>query len=269
MGKVLVACPTYAGKEYALDEYLAAYRALTYEPRDIYMVDNTSCRPPCAGVEGRPCVSEGYYQRLVDEGIRASRLIPFHEFERTFHRCWELIYEQAVSGGFHWVYSVEADNIVAPESLQVMVELALYGNIHLVTHTYPMHARAAEASGVPMDSFKYDEMGCMLMSTQLLGKSLDEYAAFNNIPLSIFNTVQKWQGGRCTLTNRFEVKHLDGFEMEFWQFGPIEGDLTFCPTPVAPADYGTVLPPSLLRALEHPVFPDGPVGPPSLSRHVA
>ena len=180
-GSVLVAAPTYAGKEYALERWVGAYRALTYEPRGVYMVDNTRCRPPCSGRDGEPCRSEGYYRRLVREGITASRLIPLEGFPETFHRCWELIHEYAVANGYYWVYSVEADNIVAPESLQVMVDIALYANIHLVTHTYPLHASAAAASGVDPGSFKYDEMGCMLMSTKLLGKALAEYDAYGNI----------------------------------------------------------------------------------------
>jgi hypothetical protein len=244
-GSVLVACPTYAGKEYALDEYLAAYRALTYDPRGLYMVDNTRCRPPCSGRKGKPCRSQGYYDRLVAEGVTASRLVAFNDFEETFHRCWELIHEYAVANDYYWVYSVEADNIVAPESLQIMVDIALYGNIHLVTHTYPAHSTAAAASGTDPNNFKYDEMGCMLLSTRLLGKALAEYPDYRNIPLSIFSMAQKWQGGRCVLTERFEVKHLDGYQMEWWQFGPINDDRLFCPTPVVPHDYGTVLPPSL------------------------
>jgi hypothetical protein len=40
-GRALVACPTYAGKEYALEPWLAAFRALTYEAKHAYQVDNT------------------------------------------------------------------------------------------------------------------------------------------------------------------------------------------------------------------------------------
>lgn len=232
-GSVLVACPTYAGKEYALDSYLAAYAALTYEPRDLYMVDNTG-----AGT--------GYFETLKARGVRCAHLFPYPDFEPTFRHAWRLIHEEAVRTGAYWVYSVEADNIVSPESLQIMVDIALYANIHLVTHTYPMHATAAEASGIPLDSFKYDEMGCLLVSTKLLGKALAEYDDYGSIPLAIFSSAQKWQGGRCTLTERFEVRHLDGYEMEFWQFNRPDPEKTFCPTPVTPADYGTVIPPSLL-----------------------
>ena len=233
-GSVLVTCPTYAGKEYALERWLAAFNALRYSDKAAYMVDNTG--------QGM-----GYFERLKREGIKCSHLQPFKNWDDTFRRCWELILAEALRGNHYWVYSVEADNIVAPESLSIMVELALYANIHLVTHGYPLHKSACKSSGVREDSFVYSEMGCMLMTTELLSRALAEYDTYGSIPLSIFRTCEKYVGGYCQLQNRFSVEHLDGFEMEYWQFDPLNDAKTFCPAPVAPADYGSVRPPSLLN----------------------
>jgi hypothetical protein len=232
-GKVLVACPTYAGKEYCLDEWVAAFRALTYKDKHAYMVDNTR-------------ISLQYFEKLKSKGIDCSHLVPWPDWDRTFYKCWQLMLERAQQLDCYWVYSVEADNIPGPESLEIMVNMALYGNLHLVTHIYPMHKTAAKASGIPEDSWYYNELGCMLMSRSLLERAIEEFEEWGNIAASIFQTNERYVGGYAKLTNRFEVKHLDGYEMSFANLGPSEIPGLIMPTPKMPDDYGTQLPPSLL-----------------------
>jgi hypothetical protein len=231
----LVACPTYAGKEYALDAWLDGYKALTYQPRWAYQVDNT-----LTGLQ--------YFETLKARGLKCSHVAPWTDapMEKTFHRAWELILEEAEREDAYWVFSVEADNVPAPESLEMMIDIALYGKVHLVTHDYPMHKSAVEASGMRGDEFYYTELGCMLMSRQLLSRALAMYDEFKNVPLAIFNACERYHGGNCKLTNAFDVQHLDGYEMEFPQFAsPPAGSPGFCPTPSVPVDYGSVVPPSL------------------------
>jgi hypothetical protein len=231
-GAVLVACPTYAGKEYALEAWKAAYDALDYQPRYAYQVDNTR-------------VSQAYYDRLVAAGIDATHLQPWPDWDRTFRRCWELILERATALDCYWVLSVEADNTPAPESLRLMVSLALQAKVHLVTHAYPMHASAARASGVPEDSFYYQELGCMLMSRQLLARALDEYDEYGQMVIALEATNDRYMGGRLKLTQLFEVGHLDGYEMAYPNLAGSEYPGLFYPVASMPADTGTVLPPSL------------------------
>jgi hypothetical protein len=231
-GRVLVGCPTFAGKEYSLDPWLAMFHALTYEAKHAYQVDNTR-------------VSMGYFELLKTKGIDCTHLTPWPDWDRTFRRCWELILERAKALDCYWVYSVEADNIPAPESLTIMVSLALYGKCHLVTHAYPMHKSAAEASGIPEDSWYYHELGCMLMTRSLLERALDEFEEYGNIAAAIFGSEQRYHGGHVKLTNCFEVGHLDGYEMSFQNLGPTAIKGLVCPTPRMPDDYGSVLPPSL------------------------
>lgn len=237
-GKVLVACPTYAGKEYALDEWIAAFKALTYDPKQAYVVDNT-----VFGLQ--------YFETIKSKGIRCSHVVPWtdKDMETTFHKCWELILAEAEREDCYWVYSVEADNAPAPESLQIMVDVALLSGVHLVTHDYPMHQSAVEASGMKGNEFYYTEMGCMLMSRKLLRRALADYKEFRNIPSALFNSSDRYHGGWCKMTQRFEVKHLDGYEMEFSQFAPAP-EAGWCPTPKVPSNYGTVLPPSLREKQE-------------------
>lgn len=231
-GKVLVSAPTFAGKEYALDAWIAGFRALTYKDKHAYQVDNTR-------------VSMAYYDLLKSKGIDCTHLTPWPDWDRTFLRCWELMLERAKAVDAYWIYSVEADNIPAPESLEVMINLALYANAHLVTHAYPMHATAARASGIPEDSWYYHELGCMLMTRSLLEKALHDYEEYGNMAAAIFGTEARYLGGYVKLTNRFKVDHLDGYEMSFQNLLPSGKPGLICPTPQMPADYGSILPPCL------------------------
>ena len=234
-GRVLVACPTYAGKQYALEPWLEAFRALTYPDKIAYQVDNTR-------------VSLAYFNLLKSNGIDCSHLQPWPDWDRTFHKCWQMILQHAIDTDCYWIYSVEADNTPAPESLDVMINLALYGNVHLITHAYPMHSTAVQASGIPETSFYYHELGCMLMTRSLLQRSVDEFEEYGGIVSAIFNTNERYMGGYIKLTNKFVVGHLDGYDMSFENLGPSQLKGLMCPTPNMPPDYGTRLPPVLENA---------------------
>ena len=231
-GRVLVACPTYAGKEYSLEPWVQMFKALDYEAKHAYQVDNTR-------------VSQGYFDLLKRKGIDCTHLTPWPDWDRTFRRCWELILKRAQDLDCYWVFSVEADNIPAPESLGVMVNLALYGKVHLITHACPWHASAARASNIPENSGYYHELGCMLMTRSLLERAMYEFEEYGTVVGSIFNVCDRYHGGYMKLTNKFKVGHLDGYEMSFENLGPSEIPGLIMPTPSMPADYGTQLPPSL------------------------
>lgn len=231
-GRVLVACPTYAGKEYCIDAWIKMFKDLKYEDKYAYQVDNTR-------------VSLAYFDLLKEKGVDVTHLTPWPDWDRTFKRCWELILERAQALDCYWIYSVEADNIPAPESLEIMVNIALYGKIHLVTHAYPVHKSAAEASGVPENSFYYHELGCMLLSRSLLERALDEFEEYGQIVQAIFATTDRYHGGYCRLTNAFKCDHLDGYEMAFQNLTPSEIPGLFYPTEKMPENIGTIMPPSL------------------------
>ena len=230
-GRVLVACPTYAGKEYCLDQWLEGFKALAYEPKFAYQVDNTR-------------VSTAYFELLRSKGISVTHLTPWPDWDRTFYRCWQLILERAKDLGCYWVFSVEADNVPAPDSLSKMINIALYGNVHLVTHAYPMHASAARAAGIPETSFYSNELGCMLMTRSLLERVIDEFEEWGQIVQAIFSVNDRYHGGYVKLTNLFEVKHLDGYEMSFDNLGPSEVPGLVFPGAI-PAEWGKQTPPSL------------------------
>jgi hypothetical protein len=234
-GKVLVSCPTYAGKQYALEPWLDAFNAYTYKNKHAYQVDNTR-------------VSTAYFELLKSKGIDVTHLTPWPDWDRSFKRCWELILKRAKDLNCYWIYSVEADNVPAPESLEIMINIALYGSVHLVTHAYPMHKTAADASGIPENSWYYHELGCMLMTRSLLERAIDEFEEYGQIVSAIFSSNERYMGGYIKLTNRFKVGHLDGYEMSFENLGHSEIPGLICPTPSMPVDYGTQLPPCLKEA---------------------
>lgn len=229
--------PTYCGKEGTLTEWWQCVQAQTYQPRSTFVVDNTRFGP---GV---------YLKTLQDMGIDAIHLQPWVDksMEVTFKRCWELIAEHARETGAFWVLSLEADNIIAPTALDTMIKLAAHGNCHLVTHSYPMHQKAAEASGMKGDEYIYEaDMGVMLMTRQLLERGLELFDEFKKLSVAIFNANERYRGGHVRLTNCFESRHLDCWSQEFPQFETFDPDEpSICPTPEFPADFGTVLPPSL------------------------
>lgn len=242
--KVLVACATYAGKELALDDWIKAYNAYTYEPKFAYMVDNTRG-------------TEAYAETVRSKGVECDHIEPYSSFEDTYRHCWELILKKAKELDCYWVYSVEADNVPAPESLQTMHDWIIIGNgelgglkdnVHIVTHAYPLHKASAEASNVLMDSFKYHEMGCMLMSRQVLELALYHYFEHRNIPMAIDAVCKQYVGKHLYIDGAFEVLHLDTYKTEFPQFpASIEDSRLVNPTPIAPPDYGTEVPPSLRK----------------------
>lgn len=233
-GRVLVACPTYAGKEYCLDQWIAGFRALDYPDKFAYQVDNTR-------------VSPAYYELIRSKGISCSHLVPWPDWDRTFYRCWQLMLERAKALDCYWIFSLEADQVPAPESLRKMVDLAIYGKVHLVTHACPMHKSAAEASGIPENSFYYHELGCTLMSRQLLERAIDEFEEFGHMVMAIFGCNDRYHGGYMKLTNCFKVEHLDGYDMSFQNLGPSEIPGLFYPAEKMPADMGTKQPPCLGR----------------------
>lgn len=235
-GFALMACPTYAGKQYALEPWLEAFKAQTYPFKYAYQVDNTR-------------VSQAYFELLKSKGIDVTHITPWPDWDRTFRKSWDLILERARQLDCYWVFSVESDNIPAPEALEIMVDLALMGNVHLITHDYPIHKAAADAAGVPENSFYYHELGCTLISTQLLEKTMEEFDEYGHMVSALWGTNERYHGGYMRLTERFKVGHLDGFEMQIPNLGPSTIPGLFYPVDAMPENIGTALPPSLEKEL--------------------
>ena len=151
---VLVAAPTYIGKDYALDEYLSAYNHFVWDDRALMLVDNTRDNGEYAA-----------HLRELHVPI-VKREEPTRDFEETFSRCWRRILEEAQRGEWTWILSLESDVIGPPLLLDTLLNAAIYCQAPFVTHCYPYH-----------DSRRYTEyyqgLGCVLMTTELLAKAFE------------------------------------------------------------------------------------------------
>jgi len=195
---------------------------------------------------------------LIEKGIRAVHIDALPSFDATFHRSWQIIHQEAVIEGYDWVFSVEADNIVPPESLTKLMEIAQAGQFEVVTHTYPMHlveqAKSGRTTSMGSQRFVYNELGCCLMSTRLLGLGLADSSRYPNFTAALFHSANKYLTGWATTCKLFagQIRHLDGYEMEYSQFfvretddgrwNPYEG--------IEIENYSTVVPPSVAADYE-------------------
>jgi hypothetical protein len=151
--RVLVAAPTFVGKDYCLDEYLDAYNHFVWPEKNLMLVDNTR--------------DDGEYaQHLRDLDVPiVVREEPSRDFEETFSRCWRRILEEAQRGGYDWVLSLETDVIGPPLTLDALLNVAVYVGAPFVTHCYPYHDNRTTEM--------YQGLGCVLMTTPLLVKAFE------------------------------------------------------------------------------------------------
>jgi len=110
MERILVACPTYIGKDYCKAEYLAAYEALDWPNKTLLMVDTTN-------YPGGPNVKIGKGM----EGIRQYFLV----------------------GPYDYWLNLEADIIAPPETVRVLLKYA-GKEAAWVTHAYPLRHNPTE-----------------------------------------------------------------------------------------------------------------------------
>jgi hypothetical protein len=188
--RTLVACPTYSGLDYALDEYLAAYDAMVWPERGLMMVDNTR--------------DDGEYARSIQRRFEGPRrhlrhVDPFPTWEATFKRCWDMIAAHAHFNGYRWVLSLEADVIVPPLALDALLNVAAVTNAPFVTHLYPFH------NGRPV---MYEGLGCTLMHLDFLDYALEvRYRTVPAVEGAVYASAQSTS--RVTLRDLFDVRHLD------------------------------------------------------------
>jgi hypothetical protein len=107
--KVLVGCPTYMNKEYALAKYAAAVKALKHDgfQMDILLVDNSAGDEYMKKIKaaGLPVVKGPWHEKARDR-IIASR---------------NVLRDKVLKEGYDYLFSLEQDVIPAPDTLQKMV----------------------------------------------------------------------------------------------------------------------------------------------------
>jgi hypothetical protein len=205
---VLVAAPTYSGKDYALDEYVKAYNAFIWPDRSLLFVDNTRDNGEYAA----------HLRGLSIPMVR--RVEPSTDFEETFSRCWRLILEEAQQGKWEWILSLESDVIGPPLLLDTMLNAALYCQAPFVTHCYPYHdGRSTEF---------YQGLGCVLMTTPLLAKAMEmhddpESPAHDIVEGAVYEVAKN--NTHISFATLLPLRHLDapggGATMDGWVWDEI------------------------------------------------
>jgi hypothetical protein len=107
--KVLVGCPTYRNKEYALEEYAKAVKTLKHDgiEMDILLVDNS------AGNE--------YFEKIKSLGIPAVKG-PWHQGARDrIIASRNILRDKVLNEGYDYLLSLEQDVIPEPDTLMRML----------------------------------------------------------------------------------------------------------------------------------------------------
>lgn len=197
---VMVACPIYRGKDYALNHYLRAYNDFTWPHRSLFMVDDTGTGP-------------GYYEHLLSLGIPCDHKEPDREFNTTFIRSWKRITEEAVSRKAKWVASIETDNICPPITLDVLLNIAGFCRAVHVAHGYRWHKIQAE-QGLLIG------LGCNLILTELLQAIFSQETWYTDGFESELYEYPKLHNMPCIeVYNLLDVRHLDAPDgHEFYHF---------------------------------------------------
>ena len=156
--RVLMACPTWSGCEYALKDWAAAYHAQTYPAKGCLQVDNSD-GPTTGG-------NLHYLHTIRGQDIDAIwQTVRWPALWDTLELSWRLIVEHAHAEGYDFIFSVEADVIVPPDAMEKMVACALehaeHGKPAVVTQRY--HPRGQEGP-----NFWWDTLGCSLFPVEAL-----------------------------------------------------------------------------------------------------
>jgi len=91
--RVLVACPTWEGQKYCLDEYIAGIKALTYKNCDVLLVDNSK--------------TEDYYNHIKSKGIPAIRSKWFEGAMDRIIYARNMIKDIVLKEGYDYFLSLE------------------------------------------------------------------------------------------------------------------------------------------------------------------
>ena len=105
--KILIACPTFDGKMYCLDRWVAAVNKIDYPHFDVLLVDNSS--------------GEGYAKRIKQLGIPVLRSHRHERARDTITEARNLIRKKALDGKYDYLFSLEQDVIPKPETLKKLL----------------------------------------------------------------------------------------------------------------------------------------------------
>ena len=185
---ILVAAPTYEGKDYARANYLACYEAFTYPDKRLFLVDNTPG-------------TLAYARKLRGLGVECEHVEPLPDFWDTMELCWRAIVCRAHELDCEYIASIEADVLCPPQTLEVLLE-------HVDHHGLVSH-------GVPeCDAFHFPSwcLGCVLTRTDRLYDS--RFLWTGSIEMFMYTGND---GTMPLLKNLLDIQHLHSGGEPGWQ----------------------------------------------------
>lgn len=107
--KVLVGCPTYHGKEYALQDYAAGIKALRHDgiEMDVLLVDNS------AGDE--------YFKKIQAAGLPVVKGPWFEGARDRIVASRNILRDKVLKEGYDYLFSLEQDVVPEPDTLLRML----------------------------------------------------------------------------------------------------------------------------------------------------
>ncbi len=198
MEKILIAAPTHECKRYALVPYLRAVKFLRHSNSFLLLVDNSSTsafseeiRNICYLID-KPFEIVHLSNLPQGEGTEASRIAISQE----------LIRETAIKEKFDFWFSLEADVICPPETLEFLLSVLKQG-FDIVRHGYP--ARQDIKTFI-------DAMGCSLYPVSILNGMTFKEGLPNYVGGDYgFYQWSLERGCRvCNVFNVLNLLHLDG-----------------------------------------------------------
>lgn len=93
--KILIGCPTYKGKEYALEKYLVMIKSLGYKNSDLLLIDNSD--------------DDSYYKKLKSKGIDVVRIKKSNDFRQTVAQSRNILRKRVLDNGYDYLFSLEQD----------------------------------------------------------------------------------------------------------------------------------------------------------------
>lgn len=178
--KVLVACPTYDGKEYCMEEYLDSIQNLDYSFYDILLVDTSD--------------DIAFYERWKNK----VNIIHIDTIGETPYKKialgMEYIRKYTIENKYDRWMNIEADVIVPPETITTFLSYDNDKSIDWISHSYPDRIKA----GNVMDGF-----GCTMFSRNIIKKE-----SFADAPSD--TTTDGWYWNAKIKVKKYKVIDLQG-----------------------------------------------------------
>lgn len=185
--KILVACPTFDGKEYCMERFIQSIKSLDYPNYEILLVDTSN--------------TIDFYERWKDK-------IPMVHIETPKYREYKIqqgeewIRKYFVKGDYARWFNVDSDVIVPPETINILLQ---YGkDFDWVSHSYPDKVHAEDrVSGFGCSLFSRKLMTNETMEDMPNNTAVDGWFWHNKVKAkNKYKSIEFWE--------LLKLEHLDG-----------------------------------------------------------